>query len=258
MHQLKLSLITVCFNSEETILDTLKSVEAQDYNNIEYIVVDGASRDRTVQIVRENPTRISQLISEPDNGLYHAMNKGINLATGDVIAFINADDMYIDKGSISAIMTVFQTYKDAQIAYGDLWYVDAKNTSIKVRNWVSGAYSPFKLHFGWMPPHPLFFAKRRLFDELGGFDQSFKISADYDLMLRFLKAVTPDNVVYIKKKLLNMRVGGSSSPFEMKNQLKIFLEFSRAASTNKIRMPILAFVARSVIVGWQRIAGALN
>lgn len=85
-----------------------------------------------------------------------------------------------------------------------------------------------------------------------------KISADYDLMLRFLKAVTPDNVVYIKKKLLNMRVGGSSSPFEMKNQLKIFLEFSRAASTNKIRMPILAFVARSVIVGWQRIAGALN
>lgn len=254
MNKLKLSLITVCYNSEKTILDTIKSVEIQDYDNIEYIVVDGASKDKTVQIVRENSSRLSKFISEPDKGLYDAMNKGIKLATGDVMAFINSDDMYIDKEAISTIMTRFRMDRNTQIAYGDLWYVDAENTSIKLRNWVSGDYSPIKLQFGWMPPHPLFFAKKQLFDELGGFDQSFKISADYDLMLRFLQSVPADNVVYIKKKLLNMRVGGASSPFETNNYLKIFREFSRAASANKIRMPIFAFVVRSGIVGLQRIA----
>ena len=209
IESLKVSIITVCFNSERTIEDTLISVSGQSYQNIEHIVVDGASTDSTLSILRAHADRIAHLISEPDLGIYDAMNKGIALASGNVIGFLNADDVFARKDSIEKVVTAFER-NSAVAVYGDLVYVRGENLDAIVRLWRSGKFSPAKLKFGWMPPHPTFYVRNELVTLVGNFDTSFRIAADYDFILRCLSRKDLP-VVYVPDILVRMRAGGASN-----------------------------------------------
>ncbi|MBN2892358.1 MAG: glycosyltransferase [Bacteroidales bacterium] len=224
---MKISIITATFNCESTIEKALLSVAEQTYSNIEHIIIDGASSDNTISIV-EKFHHVSKIISEKDEGIYFALNKGILMAEGDVIGFLHADDFFAENNVISEIVEKF-SFADA--VYGDLDYVSSGDNLKIVRHWVAGIFSENKLKKGWMPPHPTFFAKKSLYEENGLFDTNFKISADYDLMLRFLcKNIS---VVYLPKVLVKMRVGGVSNK-SLKNILLKSKEDFKAIRKNKI------------------------
>jgi glycosyltransferase len=203
---MKVSIITATFNSQETIKTTLESVKNQTYSNIEHIIIDGKSSDDTIKIISEYQ-HISQIISEKDNGIYFALNKGIEKATGDIIGFLHADDFFNDNKTIETIVSYFQNYKIEAI-YGDLDYlsIDLKKT---VRHWHSEDFNINKLDKGWMPPHPTFYVKKSIYDKYGRFNTKYKISADYDLMIRFLK--NNITVKYIPQTIIKMRLGGESN-----------------------------------------------
>ncbi|MCT7942956.1 glycosyltransferase family 2 protein [Shewanella holmiensis] len=206
---MKVSVITATYNSARTIQDTLRSLEQQTYHDIEYIIVDGASTDDTLAIIGNESSRVSKLISEPDRGIYDALNKGILAATGDIVGFLHSDDAFASVDSVQQIVNTFvQDEKDA--VYGDLQYVSADDTSKVIRLWKSGDYSRNKLKSGWMPPHPTFYMKRECYEKLGVFDLSYKIASDYDSLLRYLWGghVT---MSYCEHVLIKMRVGGASN-----------------------------------------------
>lgn len=206
---MKVTIITVCFNTADTIEDTVKSVISQDYKNIEHIVIDGGSTDETLEILSRYKNKISRIVSEPDEGIYDAMNKGIRLATGDVVGFLNAGDFYAVETAVSQIVTSLQK-NDCEIVYADLEYV-AENNPIKVvRKWKSRPYKDGLFEKGWHPPHPTFFAKKSVFDKYGDFDLSYNIGADYELMLRFMKKYGVKSC-YIPEVLVKMRTGGMSN-----------------------------------------------
>ncbi|EMM0233375.1 glycosyltransferase family 2 protein [Providencia rettgeri] len=206
---MKVSIITATYNSSNTITDTLKSLENQSYPNIEYIVVDGASKDNTLEIVKKYSTKISKIISEPDKGIYDALNKGIDASTGDIIGFLHSDDIFAYSNAIEDLVNTLINEQSHAI-YADLEYVSKENTSNVVRRWVSGNYKHSNLKKGWMPPHPTFFMKRNLYKQYGSFDLNFKISADYDSLLRYLW-LNNISVSYLPKVVTKMRVGGESN-----------------------------------------------
>jgi glycosyltransferase len=206
---LKVTIITVAFNSAATIADTLRSVAAQTHSDIEHIVVDGASKDNTAAIVQHEGGHVTRFVSEPDRGIYDAMNKGISMATGDWIGFLNADDVFASPQSLSCISAAV-SQGGCDIAYGDLVYVSARDTSKVLRTWSSGPFDPCSLHFGWMPPHPTFYVRRELMGEIGGFDAALEIAADYEFMLRCLTR-RGVRVVYVPEVLVRMRAGGASN-----------------------------------------------
>lgn len=206
---MKVSIITVCFNSAETIEDTIKSVLGQGYKNIEYIIIDGGSTDGTLDILTKYQSRISKCISEPDNGIYDAMNKGAKLATGEILGFLNSGDIYASETVIRQIVKSIQTH-NADCCYGNLEYVAENNPNKTVRRWISQPYQDGLFKKGWHPPHPTFFAKKSVFDKYGGFDLSYDIGADYELMLRFLKKYGIKSC-YIPNVLVKMRSGGKSN-----------------------------------------------
>lgn len=246
----KLSLITVCYNSARTIRDTLRSVNEQSFHEIEYIVVDGGSTDGTQDIVRNECKRLSRLVSERDSGIYDAMNKGIGLATGDVIGFINSDDFYSGADAVSQLIEPFQT--DAiNISYGDLDYVGTNDTSKVVRDWRSGSFSQTKLSLGWMPPHPTFYAKKSLFEAYGNFDLRFRIAADYDLMIRFLRSQSAESVAYVGKKLVKMRVGGESNKDGLKTIFRAGRECTESAKLNGSPAPLCTATFKVLRKIWQ-------
>ena len=162
----KISIITVCYNSAKTIEDTILSVINQTYNNIEYIIVDGLSTDNTLEIVNKYQDKIAKVVSEKDAGLYDAINKGIGLATGEIIANINSDDFYIDNNVIADVVAKMEDEKSDTL-YADLYYVDEIDTNKVTRNWVSGAYKKGMFYKGWMPPHPTFFVRKSVYDNYG-------------------------------------------------------------------------------------------
>ncbi|MFO6423829.1 glycosyltransferase family 2 protein [Motilimonas sp. KMU-193] len=206
---MRVSIITATYNSAMTICDTLRSVEQQAYSDIEYIVVDGASVDGTLELVKRESTRVSKLISEPDLGIYDALNKGILAATGDVVGFLHSDDEFASSESVQQIVDTFlESKKDA--VYGDLQYVSATNTDKVIRYWKSGEYSRNKLKYGWMPPHPTFYMKRELYENMGGFDLSYKIAGDYDSLLRYLWSGGV-SMSYCEHVLIKMKQGGVSN-----------------------------------------------
>jgi len=206
---MKISIITVTFNSAKTVRDTLKSIENQDYNNIEILLIDGISTDSTVAIASEFNHLNLRIISEQDKGLYDAMNKGISLATGDVVGILNSDDFYTDSSIVSAVMHCFNdTSVDA--VYGDLNYVSAENTEKITRRWKSGDYDSKRFLNGWMPPHPTFFLRKKYYHDFGNFDLEFKRSADYELMLRMLYKHQL-KAKYIPSVFVHMRTGGASN-----------------------------------------------
>ena len=211
---MKVSIITISYNSEETIEDTIKSVIAQDYPNIEYIIIDGASKDGTLDIVEKYKEGIAKVISESDKGIYDAMNKGVELATGDLVGILNSDDLYATNDVIS---NVVNNIGDAQCLYSDLVYVDRENTDDVTRYWKSEEYQPGWFKKGWMPPHPTFFVRKECYDKYGLYSLSLKSSADYELMLRFIHK-NKITVKYLPQTTIKMRVGGQSN-VTIKNRL---------------------------------------
>jgi len=203
---MKITIITATFNNEKTIEQTLKSVAEQSYKNIEHIIIDGKSNDKTLKIV-EKFRHISKVISEKDAGIYFALNKGLEKATGDIIGFLHADDFFASSTILENIADIFIN-KQADVVYSDLIYVQQNGKNI-VRYWKAGDFSKKKLKNGWMPPHPTFYAKKEIYNKLGFFNTKYMISADYDLMLRILK--TEPKIVYLPKVSVNMRIGGKSN-----------------------------------------------
>jgi len=211
MDKLKISIITVSWNSKETIKNTIDSVINQTYKNIEYIIIDGASTDGTVEIVKSYGSKISRFISEPDKGLYNAMNKGIGLSTGDIVGILNSDDFYIDNKVIGKVLKEFKE-KQVDSLFADLVFVKPKNLDKIVRFYDSSHFNPSKFAYGWMPAHPTFFVKREVYEKYGVFRTNFKIAADFDLLVRFLY-IHKISYSYMREVLVKMRVGGVSTSF---------------------------------------------
>ena len=206
---MKITVITVAYNSAATIADTLRSVAAQTHPDIEHIVIDGASNDATVALARAHSTPTTRLVSEPDRGIYDAMNKGLRLATGDLVGFLNADDVF-DNPRVLAKIAQAASEPGADAVYGDLVYVAQADPGRLVRHWHSGGFARSRLGFGWMPPHPTFYVRTSRLVQIGEFDTSFRVAADYDLMLRLLGK--PDiDIRYVPEVLVRMRTGGVSN-----------------------------------------------
>jgi glycosyltransferase len=212
----KVSVITTTYNSAATVRDTLESVASQDYPYIEHIVIDGGSTDSTRSIISEFP-HLAHVVSEPDNGTYYAMNKGLQHCTGDLICFLNSDDCYTRNDAISLVVGIQEAEK-ADVVYGDLQFVGRKNTDKVVRTWRSGAYNRTNIYYGWMPPHPTFFACKSVYDTVGLFNTDFRNAADYDMMLRILLKHQM-HAVYLPYILVKMRVGGLSNK-SLRNRLR--------------------------------------
>jgi len=206
---LKVSIITVSFNSAKTIADTIESVLSQDFPEIEYIIVDGNSSDDTVKIIRQYENRISKWISEKDQGMYDAMNKGIAMATGDVIGILNSDDVYMNSHVISEMMKLLHE-KNAQVVFADLILVDQNNDNQVLRYYDSSHFHPDKFRWGWMPAHPTVFVKRELYQVVGPFSTNYQIAADYEMLIRIL-AVQKAPYAYLPKPVVRMRSGGAST-----------------------------------------------
>ncbi|MBN8563410.1 MAG: glycosyltransferase [Leptolyngbya sp. UWPOB_LEPTO1] len=206
---MKVSIITVTYNAAATIRDTIESVLAQDYPNIEHIIIDGASKDNTAEIVQSYGDRIARFVSEPDRGMYDGMNKGIKLATGDAIAILNADDVYLNSHVISTIVNQFEQHQVDSV-FADLVYVKHDEPDKIVRYYSSAHFHPDKFAYGWMPAHPTFVVKRWAFDRYGFFKTDYKIAADYELLIRFL-AIHQMSYHYIPQVLVKMRTGGAST-----------------------------------------------
>lgn len=203
---MKVSIITPTYNSAHTLADTLNSVACQDYKNIEHFIVDGLSKDNTLEIAYSFP-HLSTIISEPDKGIYDAMNKGIKQSNGEIIGILNSDDIYNNKNVLNYVMDVFKD-KSIQAVYGDLNYVNYKGKII--RRWRSGEYNRELFLQGWMPPHPTFFIRRACYEKYGLYDIDFSISADYELMLRMLYKYNL-KCIYIPEVLVSMLTGGQSN-----------------------------------------------
>lgn len=214
---MKVSIITVSYNSAETIEDTIQSVLSQEYTDVEYIIVDGKSTDHTAEIVSKYQNKISKFVSEKDKGIYDALNKGIALATGDIVGLLHADDLYANTNVISDVVKQF-TSSNAAAIYADLNYVDRYNTTKVIRKWRSGNYKDGMFLKGWMPPHPTFFVKKTCYDSFGMFNLKLRSSADYELMLRFIH-VNKIKISYLQKMIVNMRAGGQSN-VSLLNRLK--------------------------------------
>ena len=229
---MKVSIITVCYNSAATIEGTIQSVLNQTYSDIEYLVIDGQSTDETLQIVRKYENEIATILSEKDKGMYDAINKGIQLCTGDVVGVLNADDFYIDNKVIEEVVSKMRN-ENADSLYSDLYYVATEDTNKVIRNWVSGKYNRQKFLYGWMPPHPTFFVKTSAYEKYGVFNLGLNSAADYELMLRFLFK-NKLSTCYLSRPLVRMRVGGMSN-VSLANRIKANKEDRKAWRMNGLR-----------------------
>lgn len=207
---MKISVITITYNSQFTVEDTIKSVLSQDYPEVEYIIVDGLSKDKTMEVVNRYRDKIAKIVSEKDKGLYDALNKGISMATGDIVGMLHSDDIYADEHVLSKIANEFKKHSDTQAVYGDLVFVNRADTNKVMRIWTAGEYNKDAFVEGWMPPHPTFYLKKECYDKYGVFNTSLKLSADYELMLRMIHK-NKVNVRYIPQTLIKMRMGGVSN-----------------------------------------------
>jgi glycosyltransferase involved in cell wall biosynthesis len=228
---MKISVITATYNSVATVRDTLTSICRQDHPDIEHIIIDGRSSDGTLGIVAHFP-HVAKIVSEKDKGIYDAMNKGIRLATGDVIGILNSDDIYIDGSVLSAVATAFAD-PAVMTVYADLQYVDADNPDHIKRTWITGPFRKNSFYYGWMPPHPTFFVRREVYERTGLFNTDLRSAADYELMLRILlKHGVP--AYYIPRVIVKMRAGGVSNA-SLRNRLRANREDRLAWKLNGLR-----------------------
>ena len=231
----KISIITVAYNGQSTIKHTVESVSSQDYPYVEYIIIDGASTDWTIDILDYCKDKIDYLISEEDNGIYDAMNKGILASTGDIIGILNSDDFYPNNEVLSKVAQVFKD-SDCDCVYGDLVYVNKGDASKIVRYWKSGKFNMSKLNNGWMLPHPTFFVKKSIYNKFGLYNTELENAADYEMILRLLYKHAI-KVSYIPNILVKMRTGGTSNS-SLVNRLKANREDGFAWRLNDLRKPI--------------------
>jgi len=237
-----ISVITVSYNSRETIADTIESVAAQTYPHVEHIVVDGASTDGTLEVLERFRDRLSKIVSEPDEGIYAAMNKGLSLATGDVIGTLNSDDVYVDENVLALVAEVFRD-DSVDVCYGDIFYVDKGDLNRIVRHWKSEPYRPGLFEQGWMPPHPSFFIRRRVLGRVGLFEPRYRFAADFDFMLRALH-VQRLRSIYLPRELVTMRVGGWTNN-SVRNVIRGNIEAYRSCRKNGLGVSPF-FIARKI------------
>jgi glycosyltransferase involved in cell wall biosynthesis len=230
---MKISIITVVLNNVETINDAIRSVLEQTYKDIEYIVIDGDSNDGTIDAIKSYGSKIDKFVSEKDNGLYDAMNKGIGMASGDVIGILNSDDVYFDNDVIKNIINVINTYKVDSV-YGDLYYVKKNNLQSILRYWKSSDFKKGAFAKGWHPPHPSFFVKRNVYTKYGLFNLNMNVAADFELMLRFLEKHEISST-YLPKVIVRMRMGGASNN-NLKNILAGQQAILKSFDHNKIKV----------------------
>ncbi|HZK65325.1 MAG TPA: glycosyltransferase family 2 protein [Puia sp.] len=228
---LRVSIITATYNSAATIEETMRSVDEQDYPSIEHIIVDGQSKDDTLRIIEKFP-HTSKIICEKDDGIYDAMNKGIQASGGDIIGILNSDDFYAHAGVISHVVDAFQD-DSVQACYGDLQYFHIQDPGRITRTWKSGNFQPASFYWGWMPPHPTFFVRRSVYDQVGLFETSLRSASDYEMMLRILLK-NKMRACYIPEVLVKMRTGGISNQ-SMANRFRANREDRRAWRMNDLR-----------------------
>jgi glycosyltransferase involved in cell wall biosynthesis len=227
----KVTIITVCFNSEQTIRETIESVLSQDYPNIEYIIVDGKSNDKTMSIISEYSKKISKVISEPDNGIYQAMNKGINCSTGEIIGILNSDDIYYEKKSVSILINLLLS-DGVDAVFSDLLIVSRNDVRKVLRHYDSGSFSVEKFKYGIMPAHPTFFVRKKIYEIVGNYSEKFRIAADYELLIRMLYK-SKISYSYFKGITILMRAGGISTK-SFRNKIELNREILVACKDNGI------------------------
>lgn len=231
-----ISIITATYNSEDTIKDTIESVLTQTYKNIEYIIIDGASTDNTITIIDSYQKRFKgklKLVSEPDKGIYDAMNKGLALAQGDIVGILNSDDYYAHENVLDTIYKSFETNNKIDFIFGNLKIVKRKNVNKVVRKYISKNFRPWLLKFGIMPPHPTVYIKRNIIDLIGLYNTDYKIVADYEYLIR-LMLINKTRFKHINDYLLIMRDGGiSNSGIKSKNEISN--EIKQACINNGIK-----------------------
>ncbi len=244
MGNLKVSIITVSYNSLLTIRDCIESVSRQSYQYVEHIIIDGGSTDGTIGIVKSYGNKINKFISEPDRGIYDAMNKGIKLASGEIIGILNSDDFYSNNSIVS---TVAKAMNDVKIdaCYGDLIYVDRYSTNQVIRYWRSCEYKKGLFAKGWMPPHPTFFVKRWVYEKYGVFDLSLPVVADHEILLRFMHQ-HKIKTCYIPQVLVKMRLGGVTNN-SILNIFKQNFTIIKTLRKNQIRVCVLSFFINKFI-----------
>ena len=237
----KISIITVSFNSVITIRDTIESIISQDYNNIEYIIIDAGSKDGTLDVIKEYEEQISYFISENDEGIYDGMNKGIAAASGDIIGILNSDDFYPNSFVISNVARSFEK-RGCDAVYGDLVYVKFFDIDKIIRYWQSGVYTIKKIKNGWMLPHPTFFVKKYLYDKYGYYNTDLKSAADYEMILKLLYKYNI-KVFYIPMILVNMRMGGASNS-SLLNRIRANKEDGLAWTKIQLNKPIFVRIKK--------------
>ncbi len=238
---MKISIITVCRNSENTIADTIRSVLSQDHPDIEYILIDGGSTDRTLEIINAHRDKIAKVVSEKDGGIYFALNKGLQLATGELVGLLHADDIYPSNDILSKVNTHISTNSTDSL-YGDLQYVSRDNIEKVIRYWKAGAYHEGIFRKGWMPPHPTFFVKRACYEKYGLFNTSLVSAADYELMLRMLHK-NRISVCYLPEVLVKMRQGGMSN-LSLANRIRANKEDRMAWKLNGLKPAMFTLIRK--------------
>ena len=245
---MKISIITATYNSLQHLPDVISSIGQQTYPNIEFVVIDGGSTDGTVEYLKQS-NLVSQLISEPDKGIYDALNKGVQLATGEIIGFLHSDDLFASPKTLEDIVRAFLTVSPAtgkkpDVVHGDLVFVDQNNTNKIVRYWKSQPFKPGLLQRGWMPPHPTIFMRREVYEKHGLFNINLKCAADYDYILRVFQDKTL-NIQYLPKVITKMRMGGMSTG-GIKNLINKKKEDYWVLKHNKMPFPIWILLAKNV------------
>jgi glycosyltransferase len=238
---MKVSVIVTVFNNASTIIDAIDSILLQDYSNIECIVIDAGSTDGTIEALNQNISKIDVFVSEADKGIYDGLNKGVAMATGDVIAFLHSDDVYADTKVVSDVVSQFQP--KIQGVYGDLVYTEIDNFNKVIRYWRSKPFASTLLNDGWMPPHPTLFLRRSVYEKYGSFDTSYSISGDYEFMLRILKEGVV--VSYVPRVLYKMRIGGKSNR-GIVNLFNKSVEDLRAMRYHGLRNPFYGLLYKNI------------
>lgn len=239
---MKISIITVVYNNCATILDAINSVKSQSFSQIEHIIVDGSSTDGTLEIIKNNSDKISKFISGKDSGIYDAMNKGISLATGDIIGILNSDDFYFDSDVLFDVFNEFNNDPSLDVLYGNIVYVNKDNTDLIKRKWISHNYYKNYFENGNVPPHPSLFLKRSVYENVGFFNLEYKLAADYDFMLRVFKKFNFKHK-YIDRMMVKMRLGGATNS-SWKNIYKGNLEILSSWRQNRLKIPLFFMFKR--------------
>jgi glycosyltransferase involved in cell wall biosynthesis len=237
---MRISIVTVCYNSVETLGDTVQSVLGQAGVDAEHVIVDGGSTDGTAELVAGYNGQIAKFISEPDEGIYDAMNKGLRMATGEIVGCLNADDVYADDQVLCEVADAIQS-QGLDAVYGDLLYVRRDDGEKVVRYWKAGPYLPGAFRVGWVPPHPTFFCRRELFEKFGYYDPQYRIAGDFELMLR-LMVKSRSRTGYIQRPLVRLRVGGRANT--IRGRLCGNREILHAFAANGLRPSAGLFVRR--------------